>query len=153
MKYFAMFFLLIPFCLGGCDKNTDEVADPVNDGEINHELSGSRIALVLDDPIELKYRDCLYDQAEDSYLCFDSVLTDSRCPVGVVCVWAGEAIVRFKFLEGNQEESYFDLHSGVKDTLVNGYQIASIELLPYPEHGKEIKREDYKVKIVIGETQ
>jgi hypothetical protein len=101
------------------------------------------------DTVDLAYKKCLYDPARQSYLCLDSILTDSRCPSDVVCVWAGEAIARFKIGKYNSIPVYIDLKEGVKDTVVVGYKISFIKLLPYPALSHQTKPEEYKARIVI----
>jgi len=105
--------------------------------------------LVLNDTIELGYKDCLNDGNRQVYICFDSVISDSRCPDGAECVWAGEATTRFKIEKYNNEPVYFNLKEGEKDAIVGGYHIAFIKLLPYPTVGSQIKPGDYKARIVI----
>ena len=104
--------------------------------------------LTLNDTIDLTYKDCIYDSEFQTYICFDSVLTDSRCPNGVVCVWAGNAAARFKFDKLNTNPFFSDLytHTG---TIINGYEIYFLDLFPYPTLGIQIKPEDYKARIVI----
>lgn len=106
-------------------------------------------SLVLNDTVELAYKDCLYDAEKQSYICLDTVLTDSRCPEGGVCVWAGEAIARFKIEKYTGSLFFIDLHEGVRDTVSNGYTISFIKLLPYPSVGNHPKPESYKARIVI----
>ena len=105
--------------------------------------------LVLNDTIELSYKDCLNDTDMQSYICLDSVISDSRCPEGVQCVWAGEATARFKFEKYNSSPVFIGLKEGTKDTLINGYKFSFLQLLPYPKYGTQIKPEDYKARIII----
>lgn len=104
--------------------------------------------LTLNDTIDLAYKDCIYDSEFQTYICFDSVLTDSRCPQGVVCVWAGNAAARFKFDKLNNNPFFIDLytHTG---TIINGYDFTFLELSPYPKLGIQIKPEDYKARIIL----
>ncbi len=106
--------------------------------------------LSLNDTVELSYKDCLYDSANQRYICFDSVVSDSRCPDGVECVWAGEALARFKIEKYNSRPVFIDLLEGVNDTLVSGYKFSFIKLLPYPKYGIQTKPEEYKARIVIN---
>lgn len=99
--------------------------------------------------IELAYGKCLNDLEGHGSICFDSVLSDSRCPLNATCVWAGEAVVRFKFTRNNDNPIFVDLRTGTRDTVVNGYKFSFIELLPYPYTGRTIKIEDYKARIII----
>lgn len=105
--------------------------------------------LLINDTVDLAYKDCLYDSDRQSYICLDTVLSDSRCPDGVVCVWAGEAKARFKFEKYNNSPVFIDLKEGARDTVFNGYSISFIKLLPYPKYGLQTKPEDYKARIMI----
>jgi hypothetical protein len=101
------------------------------------------------DTLVLAYKDCFYDRDGQSYICFDTVLTDSRCPIEVECVWAGEAIARFKIEKSDSSPVFIDLHEGVNDTVISGYKFSFIKLLPYPSYGNQTRPEDYKARIVI----
>jgi hypothetical protein len=90
--------------------------------------------------IMLKVKDCSnlnYFPGKIS-ICFDSLLTDSRCPQGALCVWEGFAAGRFSFTANNQT-SVFDLSAThdvynqyTTDTVIAGYKIEFTELNPYP---------------------
>ncbi|MCK0158075.1 hypothetical protein MWU65_12840 [Cellulophaga sp. F20128] len=86
---------------------------------------------------------------------FFSVKSDSRCPIGVTCVWAGNAEVAFTFENRLGVDSGFSLntHSGngfINDTLINGYRIKLLEVHPYPEKDKVINLDDYVAEIEIS---
>jgi len=108
--------------------------------------------LRLNDTLELSYKDCINDPDRHCYICLDSLISDSRCPNGAECVWAGEATARFKIEKYNNEPVYFNLKEGEKDAIVGGYHITFIKLLPYPAVGYQIKPEDYKARIVIRDN-
>lgn len=76
-------------------------------------------------------------------------ITDSRCPVGVVCVWQGEATV---WLEIGNTPVYNVVLSTLHhpaDT-VNNHIFRLIDVLPYPVYGKEVPE---KEKIVVLEVK
>lgn len=74
-----------------------------------------------------------------SYICFDSLLSDSRCPKGVDCIWQGSAAIKVSFHEGGNIHSFgMSLHSYPyfgfpSDTTINDYQIIFKDLSPYPD--------------------
>jgi hypothetical protein len=105
--------------------------------------------LIANDTIELSYKNCLNDPLRQTYICFDSVVSDSRCPDGVLCVWEGEATARFKFQQYSGMEVIVDLKEGTQDTLVSGYHFSFLKLLPYPKYGTEPRSEDYKAVVTI----
>ena len=61
------------------------------------------------DTIDLGYGNCLNDYNNQITFCFDSVITDSRCPENVICIWAGEAIARFSVHNQSNEPVFLDL--------------------------------------------
>jgi len=108
--------------------------------------------LILNDTVELSYRDYLYDPENHFYICLDSVLNDSRCPTGATCYWAGNAEVRFKFERLNYIPVLFTLNTHINfpyDAKVNGYRITLLDLNPYPAGGPQIEQKDYKAEIII----
>ena len=79
-------------------------------------------------------------------LCFDSLVTDSRCPKMVECVWQGTAIIKVSFYEANNVHRFRMSLKGYPtsgypgDTLINGYQIVFTDLLPYPVANNPIEK-------------
>lgn len=74
-------------------------------------------------------------------ICFDSVLMDSRCPAGAVCVWQGTSIVKVSFHEEVNTHTFIMSLKGFpglghsSDTTINGYTITFTDLKPYPAIG------------------
>lgn len=78
----------------------------------------------------------------DSYICFDSLVTDSRCPKGVECIWQGTAVIKVSFHERDNTHIFrmsldeFPFLGYPHDTTINGYQIVFKDLSPYPDANK-----------------
>src|SRR6187549_540613 len=89
--------------------------------------------------IELKLSDCANGiiAGDDMKLCFDKVVSDSRCPANAVCIWQGAATATFSFTK-NKNIHHFNLSTitmkpnYTKDTVIAGYKIEFINLSPYP---------------------
>lgn len=96
---------------------------------------------VITDPSVVALNNCGTGIANTSapYICFDSLVTDSRCPIGAVCVWAGCAIIKTSFHENGNTHSfsmilpYYKNFGMANDTVINGYRIVFKDLLPYPD--------------------
>ncbi len=75
----------------------------------------------------------------EPYICFDSLLTDSRCPKGAECVWVGNALIKVTFHESQAAHTFVMSLKGYpsagypSDTTVNGYVISFTNLQPYPD--------------------
>jgi len=97
---------------------------------------------------------------EDLEFKFVAVESDSRCPKGVQCVWAGEAVVLIDvFKNGKRLEqkrlvisptshlqtSFGNLFSSEKLT-VSGFNI-----MPYPKHTSKINLENYYITLDVRE--
>jgi hypothetical protein len=89
--------------------------------------------------IELKLSDCESGliEGDDMKLCFDKVVSDSRCPANAVCIWQGAATATFSFTK-NKDTHHFNLSTitmkpnYTRDTVIAGYKIEFINLSPYP---------------------
>jgi hypothetical protein len=108
--------------------------------------------LILNDTLSLSYNDCLNDGENQMYICFDTVLNDSRCPIGVYCFWEGNATIRFKYQKFDSKPAMFDLntHKGfTTDIIIDGYRFTLLGLTPYPIANQKTEQKDYKAKILI----
>lgn len=120
MKTIRIFFLifLLDFFFG-CNQQNDNT-------------------LMLDKQISLELHETRYAQTEGISLRFDSILSDSRCPLNVNCIWAGNAAVQFTFTKSGIKNTLILNTLGStyfpKDTLISGYQIRLLEFLPYPTY-------------------
>lgn len=89
--------------------------------------------------IELKLSGCENGNisGDDLKLCFEAVVSDSRCPANAVCIWQGAATATFSFTK-NGHTQHFNLSTitmqpnYTKDTVIAGYKIEFINLSPYP---------------------
>jgi len=89
--------------------------------------------------IELKLSDCEDGNiaGDDLKLCFDAVVSDSRCPANAICIWQGAATASFSFTK-NGDTHRFNLSTitmkpnYTKDTVIAGYKIEFVNLSPYP---------------------
>jgi len=72
-------------------------------------------------------------------------VTDSRCPTGVQCVWAGEATASVTLVQGEDTSTIdmklVELH-GVPVEF-SGYRISLLAVLPYPKEGVALTQDDY----------
>jgi hypothetical protein len=109
------------------------------------------------DVVEIAYSKCVFnDPAQNSIatICFDAVVTDSRCPTNVVCVWQGYAEVKLRLVQGGENISFklatINLNGALQnETTINGIRIKLLEVLPYPGN-VGYNPNDYKVKLQIN---
>ena len=87
----------------------------------------------------------LKDTTEPIELKFVKVVSDSRCPEGVKCVWAGAISVEILL-----DNSISMVISAIDNSIsYKGYKIIVTQATPYPKSGSVIREEDYKVEFKI----
>ncbi len=89
----------------------------------------------LNDTISLNMNDlAICEQNHNLFIQFDTVFSDSRCPIDADCIWEGNAEVGFSLTLSKQLEKIklnTNPKNGTKVTFEN-YEINLIELNPYP---------------------
>ncbi|MET0759674.1 MAG: hypothetical protein ABWZ56_04590 [Flavobacterium sp.] len=106
--------------------------------------------------IKITQKKCI--KKKGYHLVLKEVLSDSRCPEGVTCVWAGEVKVvvslyqNWKFIEDktitvstNNNQENTDWFSNYLPS--NQKKIKNLRVLPYPKDGSSINPKDYYIKI------
>lgn len=143
MKFFIALFVL--FCTACSTLPPESESGCSNATPVN---------VALDKEFELPFGKYTAQVASTSVsMCIDSVLSDSRCPTGAVCVWAGNAAIRLSVYDASAKvRNSITLNTTVstKDTVFQGYRIALVDVLPYPSLGTQIKMTDYKVRLKIS---
>jgi hypothetical protein len=81
---------------------------------------------------------------------FAAVSSDSRCPVGVVCIQAGAAVVALDALAG-AGTSRFELSTtgSAQVAQVSGYRIELASLLPERSASRPLDPADYRVTVHV----
>jgi len=130
--------LLLVVLLWSCNKNT--------------ELTGDS-SFSLNDTLKLAINKSAINNENQITVRIDSVLNDSRCPSDVVCVWEGNAAVRF-ILNNDGDETKFVLntHGGDNfrsDTIIDGYSVQLVKLNPYPVSTNVISNDEYVAELLI----
>ena len=102
----------------------------------------------LTESFELKINETAIVEAEQFKVTFLEVTTDSRCPSGVMCVWAGEVIVKIKVTKddkdwGEHSVSTIPNEIGRRVVRVDNYAIDFVDIKPSKQEKKEIKPADY----------
>jgi len=101
----------------------------------------------LDEEIQIKIGESVTLEKESLTIKFKSLVADSRCPQGVVCVWEGNAEV---ILEVSKNEIALNTALDPKEKVVGDYNIQLRDVIPYPKAGEELKPEDYSIRIVVS---
>lgn len=90
-------------------------------------------------------------EGEKLVLKFKAVPEDSRCPVNVVCVWAGNGKVELEVLDidGQNKTVFLNTENKPGATLLKGYKLTLISLNPPRIDGVPISPRDYSVTLRV----
>lgn len=89
---------------------------------------------------------------------FKEVVSDSRCPSDVTCVWAGEAKILIEIFKNEQlvgEEiiSTRSQNFSLSKFFQGDFSLHAIALSPYPKTSRKVKASDYHLQFKITETR
>ena len=87
----------------------------------------------------------------DASLSFDELVEDSRCPTGVTCIWAGDAVVRIGITAGGASSKH-TLHTNsqfAREAEQSGVRVVLVSVTPYPTADAAPRRDDYRVTLSI----
>jgi len=88
--------------------------------------------------------------AQGTILSFDKVIADSRCPVDVTCVWAGEAKLQFSVRQPSQRAEDFVLTTPLAPEVeIAKWRIKIVTLLPPRHSGDGDKKLAYVVTLAV----
>jgi len=78
-------------------------------------------------------------------IAFNGVTEESRCPVGVQCIWAGNAAVALSLADGSGAKTEASVNTTLDphSARVSGYEISLVGVNPYPKQGMTIPRASY----------
>ena len=115
-------------------------------------LAEVRVSSEKEQTARLRVGDVVQIDGSIAALTFKAVTRDSRCPKGVRCIRAGEAVVVLELREGADDTSTltFDVPpDGGASRSVRGYRIEILSLDPQAEADVEIAPRDYIATIGI----
>ena len=93
-------------------------------------------------------------KAEKLRIAFRSMVNDSRCETGAVCVWAGNAEIAVEVAKNNKKPLMAKLNtSAPKEIDYKGFKIRLVALNPYPKVGDPINPKDYEATMIVTKEE
>ena len=92
----------------------------------------------------------------DLTVTFESVVEDSRCPIGVSCIWAGDAQVRLRIASKSTPPGSYTLHTSdrFEREVVHGeIRVRLLALVPEPTRDGPPKPEQYRATLEFQRKQ
>lgn len=82
---------------------------------------------------------------------FVGVAADSRCPIDVQCVWAGDAQLRLLIRQRSGAERQVELHTALdpRATSAGGYTLSVQGLLPEPRANRPTDPAQYRLDVLL----
>jgi hypothetical protein len=80
------------------------------------------------------------------------VLEESRCPVGVQCIWEGNARIGVKAEKPPSRTATLELNTSGRydrEATYQGYKVQLLQVVPYPRHGHTLQATDYCANLKI----
>ena len=125
----------------GCDASTGGGSEPAGSPP-------RRVALQSE--FELRAGQVVLIGGSDEALRFAGVSQDSRCPVDVTCVWAGEALLAFELQrEGATETIAVPVSPGSGAAALGPLRVRVVELTPAPRSTEPIAQDRYAATVVL----
>lgn len=107
-----------------------------------------------DTPFSLRPGQEAVIQGTSLRLYFVGVPEDSRCPVDVECVWAGDARLRLRLEDPTRPDLEFDLHTTLEpqSVVVAGYRVTLQRLEPARRSDEDLPVGNYRAYLLISPT-
>lgn len=107
---------------------------------------------------QLKHNETALIESEGLSVEFLNVAEDSRCPVGVECIWAGQAVIELEIAhDGNPIEIITLISQAGRDELalkqINGYLFRLEKVEPPRTKDVELKQSDYEITLTVSWTE
>ena len=82
---------------------------------------------------------------------FDRVVSDSRCPIDAICVWAGEAVIALKLSRGFAAPVEREVRADSASPEISHleYKIKVVALSPYPRSNRKTPSEEFLATFTV----
>jgi hypothetical protein len=82
-------------------------------------------------------------------------VSDSRCPTGATCIWAGNGEVVIKVAKTNKKQVVATLNTSTepKEIVYRGFKIKLIALSPYPRINQSIDPKNYEATMLVTKNE
>jgi hypothetical protein len=90
-------------------------------------------------------------RGERATIVFDRIVSDSRCPVDVQCIRAGEARAALRLEPGGGPEMSFELDTDRdRSQEVGGYRVTLVGVSPAPRSTVPIAPSAYRIELTVS---
>jgi uncharacterized Zn finger protein len=106
----------------------------------------------LDEEFTIKFGQQVEVKDANLRITFTAVEEDSRCPVDVVCVWAGNARLNLEVKRSKKKfvSSAVNTTVGPREIVFKGYRVKLIAVKPERKVGIPVPPADYEATLVVS---
>lgn len=106
----------------------------------------------LDEEFTIKIGQHVQVKDTNLKITFTSVAEDSRCPVDVSCVWAGNARLNMEVKKGRKKFAAVFLNTTLNpgEIIFKGYRVKLIKLNPQPKAGIPMDPGTYEATFIVS---
>ena len=136
--------LIIVALFAGASAACGRTGEPIEPDGTYHVQAGDTVVLRIGEAAQLG--------SQGARITFARVAGDSRCPVDVTCVWAGDAHIQLDAAAPSIEGETLDLHTGMQPVEAEfaGFRIRLVEVLPQRRDPDDVETGDYSVRLAIS---
>lgn len=127
--------------LSGCTKSPSTPQAPRTEG-----------SAALDQPLTLHVGETAALAGTTLSLTFERVPEDSRCPINVNCVWAGNAVVRLAVRVAGATRDPIELHTTTidkREATIDGFRVRLVQLAPARTEGTALTQDQYAATLTV----
>ena len=139
--------MLVAVMIMGCNQSASNLS--LN----NQNQSENPLSVKLENSFPLRVNQIAQIESEKLELKLLDVKSDSRCPSGTQCIWAGlvEIVIEVARHKHDAELILIDKQGDADSAsqTFDGYLIKLIEVAPYPQKNQTIEIEDYTATLVV----
>jgi hypothetical protein len=119
------------------------------------ETPAQAVSAELGKEVELRVDEVAVFEAEGLTVRFWDVPADSRCPIDVICVWQGEAVValRVAVADGSSEELRLKHEGDGRSRDWGGFRFELRFIEPAPESSRTLRVEDYRIRLLVDRAE
>ena len=146
---FVTLIIFVAF-ISGCKKQSSMVTETTaRDEDIAIKL------VSLDESIDIKYGESVLIPLEDLTIKFNEIISDSRCPEGVICFWQGTAKIELKISKGSEIQTD-TIQTYIPEKIItigksnNSYKFLLKNVYPYPKYNTAIDKKDYVITLNVS---
>jgi hypothetical protein len=109
-------------------------------------------AILPETQFQLKVNQTLTMDSYGIKVTFLNIISDSRCPYDVTCIWQGEARALVNIIENNQDRGNFTLStlSGHDQIVFGTHTLHLLQVKPSVSSTKKISHADYVITLVMS---